>query len=88
MLAFFALLGLQFYMGVLSQICIKEYNFPPRYAEGWSSIDDNLYRAHFSNESNWLIHEELGTLIMCGNSTGAGKCPEGSLCMGVSEILN
>ena len=42
-LAFFALLGLQFYMGVLSQICIWDYFDPPKNGANWSSIGNNNF---------------------------------------------
>ena len=85
MLAFFALLGLQFYMGVLSQLCIKEYESPPENGETWTQDDDDLWYAHMKNESSLIIHPELGTHIMCGNSSGAGACPLGSVCLAVSD---
>ena len=37
------------------------------------------------NESSLIIHPELGTPIMCGNSSGAGACPLGSVCLAVSN---
>ena len=74
-------------MGVLSQICIWDYFDAPK-TGNWSSIDDDLWYSHFANKSNWVVHEELGNLIICGNSTGAGKCPEKSICMAVSLSEN
>ena len=46
--------------------------------------DDDLWYAHMKNDTNFVVHEELGAYIICGNSTGAGKCPEGSICRAVS----
>ena len=91
-LAVFALLGLQVYMGVLSQICIT--NFP------WK--DDELLATQFPglnisiprdrdeawitwmrNESSWYNTGLAASdgFIMCGNSTGAGSCPYGTTCI-------
>ena len=82
-LGVFALIGLQIYMGVLSQICIADYLEPPLDGVAWGPLDDDAWFAHFSNESNWIIHPELGNFIMCGNNTGAGACPEKTICIAV-----
>ncbi len=85
-LAFFALLGLQFYMGVLSQICILEYTAQPVDPEkGWSRVDDENWFAWMSNSSSWVVHDELNNYIMCGNNTGAGSCPLGTTCLAVRQ---
>ena len=82
-LAFFALLGLQFYMGVLSQNCIREYMSN---TTKWGPDDDAAWESHMQNSSNIIIHEDLGYPIMCGNSSGAGACPLGSVCLAVSHF--
>jgi hypothetical protein len=84
-LAFFALLGLQFYMGVLSQICLLNYPHTPEDSSvGWTQYDDDMWYNWMSNGSSWVVHPELGQYIMCGNSTGAGACPIGTFCIAVS----
>ena len=83
-LAFFALLGLQFYMGVLSQNCIREYMSN---TTKWGPDDDAAWESHMQNSSNIIIHEDLGYPIMCGNSSGAGACPLGSVCLAVSPFF-
>ena len=55
--------------------------------KNWTQFDDADWFAHYSNESNFKIHEELGTIIMCGNNTGAGKCPLGTQCMAVRQFF-
>ena len=85
-LAFFALVGLQIYMGVLSQICLEQYMEPPISGGEWSREDDEAWFAHMSNESSWIVHEDLGTYIMCGNATGAGACPLNAVCLPVSIV--
>ena len=84
-LAFFALLGLQFYMGVLSQNCIREYMSNVS-ASDWGPDNDAAWESHMQNSSNIIIHEDLGYPIMCGNSSGAGACPLGSVCLAVSPF--
>ena len=76
-LAVFALLGLQVYMGVLSQICITDFE------ESGLMGTNVTWHDWVRNESAWRHHDDLGTLIICGNSSGAGKCPEGSTCLQV-----
>ena len=70
-------------MGVLSQICIIDFDAsstrPENYEQKWFEW--------VSNETAWYISPELGTYIMCGNSSGAGKCPEGTTCLAVSILF-
>ena len=75
MLAVFALLGLQVYMGVLSQICITDYD-PDQTSLSWSEW--------VGNETNWIVSDVTNKHIICGNSSGAGACPEGTTCLQVS----
>ncbi|CAG0912694.1 unnamed protein product [Notodromas monacha] len=73
-LSVFALVGLQMYMGVLTQKCIL--NLP----EGFNATDDQWFR-HCSNETNWYIDPETQKYPVCGNSSGAGPCPENYTCL-------
>ena len=66
-------------------MAFKEYESPPEDGETWTQDDDDLWYAHMKNESSLIIHPELGTHIMCGNSSGAGACPLGSVCLAVSD---
>ena len=68
---------LKVYMGVLSQKCVLDY-------EG-DVMNNTFYRARVNNESTWYLSPETGKHIMCGNSTGAGKCPEGTTCLQVGQ---
>ncbi|XP_076314888.1 sodium channel protein para-like [Tachypleus tridentatus] len=69
-LSVFALLGLQVYMGVLTQKCIRQW---PK------NISHIQYENFVSNSSNW--HKMNGTYSLCGNSTGAKLCPSGYMCL-------
>ena len=102
-LAVFALLGLQIYMGVLSQICIRNFpfndteemsrwgNFSHESWDSWvniflsnSKMADTIFILmifQVRNETAWYVHPELGNYIMCGNASGAGKCPLGTTCL-------
>ncbi|XP_052563363.1 sodium channel protein para isoform X7 [Culex pipiens pallens] len=75
-LSVFALMGLQIYMGVLTQKCIKE--FP---TDGsWGNLTHENWERHHSNDSNWYF-SETGDTPLCGNSSGAGQCEEGYVCL-------
>ncbi|GLH13423.1 Sodium channel protein PaFPC1, partial [Gryllus bimaculatus] len=74
-LSVFALMGLQIYMGVLTQKCIKI--FP---TDGsWGELNDENWFRFNSNKSNW--HGSGPEYILCGNSSGAGQCEEGYICL-------
>ena len=78
-LAIFALLGLQLYRGFLTQICIVDYN------ESGLPADTNVtWTDWVKNQTSWVVAEHSGQYIICGNNTGAGKCPLGSTCLEVS----
>jgi hypothetical protein len=81
-LAVFALLGLQIYMGVLSQICILDFPFnDTEELIRWGNFSDENWANWAYNESSWYVNPDTGTYIMCGNSSGAGKCPLGTTCI-------
>ena len=80
MLAIFALMGLQLYMGVLGQKCVREYPTDPDELKIWGNISHQNYDFFMHNESNWWVDAD-GNYGLCGNSTGAGKCPDGFECM-------
>ncbi|VVC31903.1 Voltage-gated Na+ ion channel, cytoplasmic domain,Ion transport domain [Cinara cedri] len=77
-LSVFALLGLQIYMGVLTQKCIKA--FPADGSAG--NLTDTNWKAFVSNVSNWQEKGEgEDDYSLCGNSSGAGECNAGYLCI-------
>ena len=80
MLAIFALMGLQLYMGVLGQKCVRQYPTDPDELKIWGNISDETYDYFMHNESNWWVDVD-GNYGLCGNSSGAGKCPDGFSCM-------
>lgn len=85
-LAFFALVGLQLYMGVLSQKCLYDFYYDPEVNGGngtWADIQ-SAYADWVLNETSWYVSRETGTYVMCGNSSGAGSCPEGTSCLQAS----
>ncbi|XP_064104911.1 sodium channel protein para-like isoform X2 [Macrobrachium nipponense] len=73
-LSVFALLGLQIYMGVLTQKCIRKFDFTK---ENWTFEELENFR---KNETNWF-NDGDGDYPLCGNSSGAGPCPAGYICL-------
>ncbi|XP_058802302.1 sodium channel protein para isoform X2 [Phymastichus coffea] len=76
-LSVFALMGLQIYMGVLTQKCIK--NFPED--GSWGNLTHENWERFVSNDTNWYGQDEAGNYPLCGNSSGAGQCPPGYTCL-------
>ena len=80
-LAVFALLGLQVYMGTLSQKCVKQFPFDnEEELATWGPLSDETWDYWMHNKTNWWVDadENYG---MCGNSSGAGKCADGYICL-------
>ncbi|XP_043273603.1 sodium channel protein para isoform X4 [Venturia canescens] len=75
-LSVFALMGLQIYMGVLTQKCIK--NFPED--GSWGNLTEENWERFVSNETNWYV-DDAGNMPLCGNSSGAGMCEPGYTCL-------
>lgn len=79
-LSVFSLLGLQIYMGSLTQKCILN---------GPTSMNESQWFAWNSNSSNWLLDSSQGgdqkssklNYKLCGNSTGAQTCPPDRTCL-------
>ena len=84
-LSVFALLGLQIYMGVLTQKCIRE--FPENRREqllgpnGSEVLFHKAWHEHCLNSSNWHWMEGKLDPVLCGNSSGAGTCPNNFTCI-------
>lgn len=77
-LSVFALLGLQIYMGVLTQKCIKNFTM---FNDGSWGEGHEAWKAFNSNHTNWYRREEMKNYQLCGNSSGAGPCPENYICL-------
>lgn len=67
-LSVFALMGLQIYMGVLTQKCIKKFPLDG----SWGNLTDENWKAHNSNQSNWFTLNDHLSYPLCGNISGAG----------------
>ncbi|XP_052549120.1 sodium channel protein type 5 subunit alpha-like isoform X2 [Tympanuchus pallidicinctus] len=86
-LSVFALIGLQLFMGNLRHKCVRDYtqfNFTngTLYLDGrtWNSSEEFL-----NDPVNYFIKNGTEDVLLCGNSTDAGTCPEGYICLKAGE---
>ncbi|XP_065366014.1 sodium channel protein para isoform X5 [Calliphora vicina] len=76
-LSVFALMGLQIYMGVLTQKCIKRFPLDG----SWGNLTDENWKLHNENSSNWFASEDKLSFPLCGNISGAGQCERDYVCL-------
>jgi len=67
-LSVFALMGLQIYMGVLTQKCIKKFPLDG----SWGNLTDENWDYHNRNITNWYSEDDGISFPLCGNISGAG----------------
>ncbi|KAM5232401.1 sodium channel protein type 5 subunit alpha isoform 3-T3 [Hipposideros larvatus] len=86
-LSVFALIGLQLFMGNLRHKCVRNFSElngtnGSVEADGqvWESLD--LY---LNNSENYLLKNGTSDVLLCGNSSDAGTCPEGYRCLKAGE---
>ncbi|NXC37279.1 SCN5A protein, partial [Campylorhamphus procurvoides] len=86
-LSVFALIGLQLFMGNLRHKCVRNYtmfNFTngSLYLDGrtWNTSEEFL-----SDPVNYFIKNGTEDVLLCGNSSDAGTCPEGYICLKAGE---
>uniref|UniRef100_S4R5Y6 Ion transport domain-containing protein n=1 Tax=Petromyzon marinus TaxID=7757 RepID=S4R5Y6_PETMA len=77
-LSIFALIGQQLFMGNLKNKCVLW----PNGNRTW----DNETLAYLKDTNNYYKSDNQP--ILCGNSSGAGECPEGYLCLKIGENPN
>ncbi|KAG1969032.1 sodium channel protein type 2 subunit alpha [Pimephales promelas] len=86
-LSVFALIGLQLFMGILRQKCVRSHahcvnsTYPGNGSfvcnnKTWLSVKDFL-----TNEDNFYKMEGSKDALICGYSSDAGKCPDGFDCL-------
>ncbi|XP_072797108.1 sodium channel protein type 5 subunit alpha isoform X1 [Vicugna pacos] len=86
-LSVFALIGLQLFMGNLRHKCVRNFTMlngtnGSVEADGliWESLD--LY---LNNPENYLLKNGTSDVLLCGNSSDAGTCPDGYRCLKAGE---
>ncbi|XP_062872150.1 sodium channel protein type 4 subunit alpha B isoform X1 [Trichomycterus rosablanca] len=81
-LAVFALIGLQLFMGNLRNKCVV---WPPRYETNLTNMNYTNgtfdFTDYINNQDNYYFLPGTHDALLCGNSSDAGRCPEGYLCM-------
>ncbi|XP_046732704.1 LOW QUALITY PROTEIN: sodium channel protein type 4 subunit alpha B-like [Silurus meridionalis] len=93
-LSVFALIGLQLFMGVLRQKCVRSTahcvnaTYPGNGSffcnnKTWHSIKDFI-----SSEENFYKIEGEKDALICGYSSDAGKCPDGFECLKIGRNPN
>ncbi|XP_048026199.1 LOW QUALITY PROTEIN: sodium channel protein type 4 subunit alpha A [Megalobrama amblycephala] len=90
-LAVFALIGLQLFMGNLRHKCIRwpipnstifDVNNSTMVNDTTLNVTDTFdFKAYINNEENQYFLEGSLDALICGNSSDAGRCPEGYTCM-------
>ncbi|XP_039980046.1 sodium channel protein type 4 subunit alpha B isoform X2 [Xiphias gladius] len=78
-LSVFALIGLQLFMGNLRQKCVLIVN---------QTSDNFDYHEYISNTENYYYLPGQLDPLLCGNSSDAGVCPEGYICLKVGSNPN
>uniref|UniRef100_A0A668SD00 Sodium channel protein n=1 Tax=Oreochromis aureus TaxID=47969 RepID=A0A668SD00_OREAU len=80
-LSVFALIGLQLFMGNLRQKCVL---MPPpflsNHTNNTGSSDFDFYK-YINNPENHYYYPGHADALLCGNSSDAGVCPDGYVCM-------
>ncbi|CAF4237268.1 unnamed protein product [Rotaria magnacalcarata] len=93
-LSIFALVGLQLYMGVLRQKCVPTYELflnNSKISNSRSNTSYDFYLKELDNEkcciifffpqiftANWYQQDDI--YVLCGNSSGSIRCPDGHVC--------
>ncbi|XP_025077610.1 sodium channel protein 1 brain-like isoform X3 [Pomacea canaliculata] len=74
----FAVYGIEAYRGTLRQKCVIDpatLPMPP-------GIDGGIFYAQaIRNSDNWFKKDDSKDFFVCGNNTGAGRCPHGYICL-------
>uniref|UniRef100_A0A8C5H2C7 Sodium channel protein type 3 subunit alpha-like n=1 Tax=Gouania willdenowi TaxID=441366 RepID=A0A8C5H2C7_GOUWI len=76
-LSVFALIGLQLFMGNLRQKCVRS----TEHCNTTLLHNNNTFYCNNRNWNNFYRVEGAKDALICGNSSDAGKCPDGFVCM-------
>uniref|UniRef100_A0A8D1V1N8 Sodium channel protein n=1 Tax=Sus scrofa TaxID=9823 RepID=A0A8D1V1N8_PIG len=89
-LSVFALIGLQLFMGNLRHKCVRNFTVlnGTNGTDGTVEADGLLWKSldHYLNDpENYLLKNGTSDVLLCGNSSDAGTCPEGYRCLKAGE---
>ncbi|XP_026180483.1 sodium channel protein type 4 subunit alpha B isoform X2 [Mastacembelus armatus] len=97
-LSVFALIGLQLFMGNLRQKCVlmppllsnhtTDTNLTAGHHGNGTGNDDFDFYEHINNPENYYHLPGQPDALLCGNSSDAGVCPEGYVCLKVGRNPN
>ncbi|XP_063777905.1 sodium channel protein type 5 subunit alpha-like [Pseudophryne corroboree] len=92
-LSVFALIGLQLFMGHLKQKCVRDfidYNKTISQSLSWEMENStwSSYEDFIKDDKNIFKKPGAKDALLCGNSSDAGKCPEGYICLKVGKNPN
>uniref|UniRef100_A0A6I8P1D2 Sodium channel protein n=1 Tax=Ornithorhynchus anatinus TaxID=9258 RepID=A0A6I8P1D2_ORNAN len=76
-LSVFALVGLQLFMGNLRHKCVRD--FVPLDGTNGSVAAGPIFCSY--PPDNYLLKNDSSDVLLCGNSSDAGTCPEGYRCL-------
>ncbi|NWS28471.1 SCN5A protein, partial [Polioptila caerulea] len=86
-LSVFALIGLQLFMGNLRHKCVRDYTMF-NFTNGSLHLDGRTWNnseEFLSDPVNYFIKNGTEDVLLCGNSSDAGTCPEGYICLKAGE---
>ncbi|TRY93524.1 hypothetical protein DNTS_032377 [Danionella cerebrum] len=78
-LSVFALVGLQLFMGVLKQKCVRSSSLIPNRTEDCFNFIQ--CKEYINNQSNHYFLSGKKDALICGKASDAGQCPEGYVCI-------
>ncbi|XP_037622668.1 sodium channel protein type 4 subunit alpha B-like isoform X1 [Sebastes umbrosus] len=89
-LSYFALIGLQLFMGSLKRKCV--IGFPTELHYNETEWDYNATQFHYNeyitNPENYYFMPGQIEALLCGNSSDSGICPEGFICLKAGKNPN
>ncbi|XP_074755972.1 sodium channel protein type 5 subunit alpha-like isoform X2 [Athene noctua] len=86
-LSVFALIGLQLFMGNLRHKCVRDYT-KFNSTNGTLFLNGRMWNTSeefLSDPVNYFVKNGTEDVLLCGNSTDAGTCPEGYICLKAGE---
>uniref|UniRef100_A0A8C3YA71 Sodium channel protein n=1 Tax=Catharus ustulatus TaxID=91951 RepID=A0A8C3YA71_CATUS len=78
-LSVFALIGLQLFMGNLRNKCLHTMNENGTFVN--MTVSTFNWKDYIEDETHFYILEGQRDALLCGNSSDAGQCPEGYICV-------
>ncbi|XP_039673920.1 sodium channel, voltage-gated, type I-like, alpha isoform X2 [Perca fluviatilis] len=87
-LSVFALIGLQLFMGHLKHKCVRNLTLDnSTFISSYGNYTDSIeaWKAYIADDKNHYYLPGKKDPLLCGNSSEAGRCPEGFFCFKVGR---